>query len=536
MPDVISKFYIHRGSDSSNLSLYQDGISGDQTSWVDPSPLAGTNWYKLYGITMTGQIIDSGDPIPVSRGIPKGPQWATQLYFPNVPGASNDYAGLAVYGSAVDSSGNVYVCGHADPYGSGIWGLFVAKYSAAGVLSWRKLFLGSISQSQCQDIVVDKDGNILVTGWCCGTVDFDGHTKNANQFGSIFVLKLSSAGTYIWSTLFGGGVTYFPGDQAGFGIATDNNGNIWITGSFVGNMTVEHSDFPGATGSVALTIVGSQDIFMAKFLTDGSVSWAKKFGSNVTGEIGYGIAVDPVTGDSFITGTFNGTVDFSQGTGTPLTSNSSLLIPFVAKFSTSGASLASVAFQTTGTGSSAGIRCRVDSNGNLVVGGTFKSVTITIGGIPFSNKGTTTEDVFITTLNKTTLVPTWSFGAFVCGSSNADDILGLAIAPNGNIVFAGRFWNTMDIGSIRLTSNGVYDGYVAALTSAGVASNAFSFGTADISPGSGADRSTSVAVASSGVVYVPLLYAAAIAFSTTVSLPTPTPSRTVNGGILAIVL
>jgi len=532
MPDVISKFYIHRGSDSSNLSIYQDGISGDQTSWIDPSPLAGTNWYKLYGLTMTGQIIDSGDPIPVSRGIPKGPQWATQLYFPDPQGNYfYNYAFLFISGIALDSVGNLYVCGRGNPFG-GSYILYVAKYSPSGAVIWRKFYQTSLNNSICQDIAIDVLGNVLVTGWCCGTVDFDGHIKTASGNGDIFVLKIEpTAGAYIWSTVFGGSENAFLSLQGGFGIATDNSNNIWVTGEFMGDMTVAHSDFAGATGSVALTKLGQSNSFLAKFSSNGSVLWAKKFGWNNTGSTqrGYGIAVDPATGVSFITGSFQGTVDFSQGTGTPLTSTSNLISPFVAKFDASGASLASVSFPLviTTTPDTFGKKCKLDSGGNLIIGGTFKADGIILGGVTFTNKGNGTEDIFLAKLNPTTLAVSWGFS---CGSNNQDDLTGLSIAPNGNIVFVGKFWNTMDVGTFHLSSVGVFDMFIASLTPAGVAASAVAYGT------TGADQSTALAVNTSGVLYVGLVYAAAMSFSTTVSLPTPTPSNLTNGAILATVL
>jgi len=541
MPDVISKFYIHRGSDSSNLSIYQDGISGDQTSWVDPSPLAGTNWYKLYGLTMTGQIIDSGLPTPVSRGIPKGPQWATRLYFPGPPGGEffYDYAYLLINGIALDSQGNMYVCGRGNPFG-GNYILYVAKYSPAGAVMWRKFYQTSLNNSICQDIAVDSGGNVLVTGWCCGTVDFDGHIKTASANGDIFLLKIEpTAGAYIWSTVFGGPDNASLALQGGFGVATDNSNNVWITGAFMGDMTVAHSDFSGATGSVALTKLGQMNTLIAKFSSNGSVLWAKRFGRNNTAsdQRAFGIAVDPSTGSSFMTGSFQGTVDFSQGTGTPLTAsglNANLLTPFIAKFDNSGASLASVALEVSGTASNppgvtCGKKCRLDSSGNLILGGVFKNTTITIGSTTFTNKGTATEDIYIAKLDKTTLAASWGF---TCGSSNADDLTGLAIAPNGNIVFVGRFWNTMDVGPIRITSNGVYDIFIASITRDGVAATAVGYGPL----GDYADQANALAVNTSGVSYVALTYGAAMSFSTTVSLPTTTPSNIVNGAILATVL
>jgi hypothetical protein len=79
-------------------------------------------------------------------------------------------------------------------------------------------------------------------------------------------------------------------------------------------------------GGGLLTSAGGQDIFLAKFDPAGNHLWSKRFGDTV-GQLGKGIAVDG-SGNAFLTGAFFGSVDFGGG---PLTS-AGLADIFLAKF------------------------------------------------------------------------------------------------------------------------------------------------------------------------------------------------------------
>ncbi|WP_027394251.1 T9SS type A sorting domain-containing protein [Aquimarina latercula] len=60
-----------------------------------------------------------------------------------------------------------------------------------------------------------------------------------------------------------------------------------------------------------LTSVGKTDVFIQKIDTNGNFIWANSFGG-VLGDIGHSINTD-VSGNVYITGSFEGTVDFESG-------------------------------------------------------------------------------------------------------------------------------------------------------------------------------------------------------------------------------
>lgn len=121
---------------------------------------------------------------------------------------------------ATDSAGNVYLTGtfsgevDFDP-GPGSYPLtgvasnrvFVAKYTPAGALIWTRGMDGTIDDKG-RGIVVAADGSVYTTGYFQGTADFDpglGFVPLTSAGGQdVFVLKLNSAGNFVWARSLGG--------------------------------------------------------------------------------------------------------------------------------------------------------------------------------------------------------------------------------------------------------------------------------------------------------------------------------------------
>ncbi|HBE35201.1 MAG TPA: hypothetical protein DD990_28875, partial [Cyanobacteria bacterium UBA11368] len=117
-------------------------------------------------------------------------------------------------------------------------------------------------------------------------------TSNGNY--DIFVAKRGSDGSVAWAKNLGGSSF-----EVGSSIATDSSGNTYTIGRFSGTATF---------GSTTLTSNGSEDIFVAKLGSDGSVAWAKSFGGS-GGDFGNSIATDS-SGNLYTTGDFTDTATF----------------------------------------------------------------------------------------------------------------------------------------------------------------------------------------------------------------------------------
>ncbi len=87
-------------------------------------------------------------------------------------------------------------------------------------------------------------------------------------------------------------------------LCSDAAGNVYAVGKFGGVITL---------GSTTLTAIGGADIYLVKYNSAGVVQWAKSIGGTGTDE-GWQVAVD-ATG-LYISGVFDGTVDFNPDAGT----------------------------------------------------------------------------------------------------------------------------------------------------------------------------------------------------------------------------
>jgi hypothetical protein len=381
---------------------------------------------------------------------------------------------------AVDASGNVVVTGFFRgivDFGGGPLtaaterDMFVASYGATGAFRWSKR-LGSAFAGSGLGVAVDAQGGVVVTGGFYGSVDFGGGPLTAKYL-DIFVASYTSTGAYRWVKDIG---TYSP--SFGRGVAIDGSGNVIITGSFMGVNGANAVDFGGGP----LTGVGASDIFVASYGPTGAFRWAKRFGQSSFNS-GQGVAVDG-NGNVTVTGDFCGTVDFGGG---PLTS-AGLNDIFVASYSSTGAFRWAKRFGTTSKDQGWGVA--VDGTGNVTITGAFNG-TVDFGGGPLSSP--VNGDIFIASYSST--------GAFRWArrlGATTDDDWGYAVAVDGsgNVTVAGVFSGTVDFGGGPLATAGGNDIFVASYSATGSFRWARRFGA------TGIDRGHGVAVAGSGNVAV----------------------------------
>ncbi len=221
---------------------------------------------------------------------------------------------------ALDADANVYTTGRFqgvadfDPglgtallTGAGSLDVFIQKMDSSGSFLWAK-GMGGTGLDLGSSLAVDTAGNAYITGWFEGTADFDPGPGTAlltsAGFMDIFVQKLDNAGNLSWAKRMGG-VSL---DQ-GYGITLDGSGNLYTIGKFYGTV-----DFDPGPGTVSLTSVGSEDIFIQKLNSAGNFLWAKGMGGTSSDE-GYGLVLD-ATGNIHTTGWFSAMADFDPGVDT----------------------------------------------------------------------------------------------------------------------------------------------------------------------------------------------------------------------------
>jgi hypothetical protein len=177
---------------------------------------------------------------------------------------------------SIDTEKNVFLTGSfrgtidADPTSdikvltsNGNSDILIAKYTPEGTLAWAHNY-GSTEYDFGNDIVVNVEGNILVTGSFGSSFDFDKSESNVilTSQGStdIFIAKFDKLGNLVWADSFGG--TSVDGGEA---IALNKN-NIIVGGRFAG--TVQFDSKNTASKVIAK---GANDVFAARF-TDPTMS------------------------------------------------------------------------------------------------------------------------------------------------------------------------------------------------------------------------------------------------------------------------
>lgn len=342
----------------------------------------------------------------------------------------------------VDAAGNTYTTGYftddADfNIGNGVttlvsegfFDVFVQKTDASGNLVWAKNF-GSAEFDYGTAVTSDAQGNVYVCGLFESTVDFDpgaGVTELTSNGQDIFIVKFDVNGNFVWARAVGG-----PGYDEPQGVGVDGQGNVYVGGYF--NDTV---DFDPGAGTSEATGLGLNDNFVLKLNSAGNFVWAKTFGN--AGFEGILALKVNAAGDQYITGFFEGTVDFDPGTGVHEDFSALDMGAFMLKLNADGEFQFVDVFR--GTGSASGYDVDIDATGNVFLTGPFSgSVDFDPGAGETLLTTNGLDNTYIAKLNPTGGL-VW---AKALGSEEA--VYGYAISVDGagNVWTAGYFENVTD--------------------------------------------------------------------------------------------
>ncbi len=245
--------------------------------------IAVDKWGNVY---TTGAFQDSCDfdpgpgttPEMAGRGswdifISKLDSMGNYVWAKGIGDAGGDFG----YGIAVSDSGYVYTTGYFQrsvDFNRGgnvpllltttgpASDLFVVKHNAPdGKLVWAKRMGGSLTETG-RSIDLDLRDNVYVGGWF-NSIDgsFNPNaspgnivTKGGND---IFITKLNFEGLYQWGLTMGGGSSDF-----GYGICTDESGNVYTTGYVQGRLDFD----PGADSFYVVANTGNYDFYVHKLI------------------------------------------------------------------------------------------------------------------------------------------------------------------------------------------------------------------------------------------------------------------------------
>lgn len=280
----------------------------------------------------------TGGVFIVCYDINRNPVWKKQLQK-----AGNTFN---INGIIVDANDNFYLLGDAkgiidfDPSPSesigtansiGNGNVFIAKYNSTGDYLYHNILGSSNSSDYLKSATIDYTNNLIIVGQLGGTTDFNTGPGTYNLINATpsydgFVAKYDQSGAFIWANKIGGAGT----KEVANAVTTDNNGNIFVSGTFSGT-----TDFDYGTGVTNLTSSGD-DIFLMKILSNGTFLWAESFGAVGTTTTDYPtkIVADTTDGSVYVSGFISGTTDFDPG---PSVSNITRIASgFIAKYDNNG--------------------------------------------------------------------------------------------------------------------------------------------------------------------------------------------------------
>jgi len=372
-------------------------------------------------------------------------QWAKGL-----GGSSTDNG----KGITVDNSGNVYVTGSFmgtadfDPSSStanltsaGGYDMFLAKYNSSGTYVWAK-GIGSTSTEVGTRIKANSSGDVIVTGYFRGTVDFDpsSSTTNltSNGYEDVFFAKYNSSGEFQWVKSFGSSYGDWPYD-----IVLDGTDNIYLCGIFKGE-----TDFDPSSSTATISNYSNEhdDVFFGKYDSSGNYVWAKGLANQTSSEL-RGIALDAL-GNVYIGGAYNDyTFDADPSNSSENLTNSGSADIFFGKYNSSGNFV-----WAEKIGSSNGEYCRalaVSSAGEIYLGGYFYG---TVDFDPSSSTANLTSrtnassDGFLAKYNQTPYVTAVS-SSTDNGSYKAEDVIAITIEFTEAVTVSGTPQLTLETGS-----------------------------------------------------------------------------------------
>ena len=350
-----------------------------------------------------------------------------------------------VNGVGADGAGNIYMAGftngslgatNAD--GSGQTSdILLTKYDPNGAQVWT-LQQGSFANGFTTDdralgLAVDSVSatpQLVVAGYTTGTLPMsaianpDSSGTNPNYF--IMTSDFDGTATNIRATQAGAGPGNSVVKSTARAVATDVNGNIYVTGETFGNLRspVDPSGFTTTYQGGGTT----SDVFLAKYDGNLNLKWTRVIGTSGN-DVAYGVAVDSI-GNVFITGQTAGSFPtFASHGGNDI---------FVAKFDTNGTQRW---LSQAGTASDEIANAvTVDSTGNVyIAGGTF-------GGLSGANADTTatagtTSDLFVSKIDNGTGVTLWTRQM---GTIYNDMAFGVFADPTGNVYVTGYTSGSLD--------------------------------------------------------------------------------------------
>ncbi|MFY0674010.1 MAG: T9SS type A sorting domain-containing protein [Bacteroidia bacterium] len=373
-----------------------------------------------------------------------------------IGGTGNEYA----HGLEISNGRMIYLTGtfestvDFDPSSSttsktsnGRGDVFLAKYDTNGDFEWVSTF-GSSNNEVINDIELDKTGNAYLTGYIISTTDFDPSSSSANLTpvgsGDVYVAKYDSSGNYEWAKRMGN--TNF---DTGTALALDSFNHIWAGGYFAGTV-----DFDPGSQTQNLSTPDSRNFssyFGRYHQNTGNYKTAWSLIDRLGGndEI-LGMAHDS-KGSVYITGYFNGSIDFDPSFRSTVLNAHDDEDAFLAKYDSLGK--LSWAIRLGEDGNDRGLNLACDHNDNVIVCGYFSdSIDLDPSAANAIYGSNGNIDLFVAKYDNNGNYK-WGYGL---GGRSSENPYALTVDSANNVWMAGAFRSVVDfnpgVGSASLTA------------------------------------------------------------------------------------
>ena len=422
-------------------------------------------------------------------------QWAKQIGGPN-----NGDSGF----SLLDANNNIYCIGLFESscyfdndtlYSSGVNDIFLAKYDASGNELWAKRIGSNNPMGYDESLkgrAIDNNNNCLyLSGSFYGSLTIDSYNINGSGGMDMFLAKFDLNGNCLWLKKAGSALDDYLGT-----VSIDPSGNVYWTGNFLysggivdttpvvkgwffskfnanGNLISVSPNFinygnlsslsvsnneilvTGNTGNDTL-IINSSDSLIGSNTIDGflfkmdlslNVTWAKIFGGNTSSWDYPANFEQDSNGNIYLVGGFQDSLTIAGVTIT----NAGKKDMFFAKFNSGGNLIWVKQTNATGTALTIAGSIKKDIDGLFYIAGSFSGNAI-FGSFNISTSNP--SDFFVARYDDNgSCIGVRYFGFAVAGSVEVDS--------NGDVIIAGGYVNTINIGSTSLTSYGGGDMFFA---------------------------------------------------------------------------
>jgi len=325
-------------------------------------------------------------------------------------------------------------------------------------------YLGGNDNDRGDDITVDADGNAYVTGYTQSS-NFPGNFIPGGSGGGldVFVTKIDSTGTHLYTSYFGGDDTDW-----GLAIAVDDLGNAYITGQ------TDSSDFPTSNPYQSEFQGGGNDgdVFITKLNPAGDNLAYSTYLGGLGNENGRGIAVDSL-GNIFLigsTGSYNDDPPFPtiNGYKSDSTGLGSTYVAFVSKIDPSQTGLDQLIYSTYLGGNlyDEGTDIAIDATGRICVTGKTQSSNFPTRNSYQASLGSGYLDAFVTIIDPAQVGDSSLIYSTFLGGSHHDIGLGIAVDSLGQVYVTGateskNFPTTANAFKLDEDGEGISDAFVA---------------------------------------------------------------------------